>query len=367
MKKHLIAAAVAAAVAVPAAAQVTISGTLDTGYATRDVKAAGVSTKTSETGFATRGATSTINFTAQEDLGGGLKATGFINQSLTQTTGAMGARDIWTSVAGGFGEVKIGRFTPAFESVTGGFNITGTTNSAGTADFMYGSAVASTSAFGPDTAYSDVGRGLGAASGSTIQYSTPSMNGAKLVVGMGKHSLDDAATAGKRETDQLDVAVSYGSGPLSVGFAVVQRKDSSSAPAVSSTATEGTASQDIDMTGLGVSYQVGSMTLRAGILTREQKLSTATAKAVDATVNSVGLTMPFGANTLMVNYYDGDDDADGAAANKRSFSGYQVGAYHTLSKRTSVYALYGTDEKKAPTITNTHERTDVTIGVRHNF
>ena len=366
MKKHLIAAAVAAAVAVPAMAQVTISGTLDTGYATRDVKAAGVSTKTTETGFAGRGATSTLNFTAQEDLGGGLKATGFINQSLTQTTGAMGARDIWTSVAGGFGQIKIGRFAPAFESVTGAHNITGTTNSAGTADFMYGSAVASGTAFGPDTDYSDVGRGLGATNGSTIEYSSPTMGGVKVIAGLGKHSTDAAGTAGKRETDQLDVAVSYSAGPLSLGLGVVQRTDTSTT-GVDNAAAEGTVSQDVDLRGVGVSYKVGSMTIKAGMLIREQQLSTATTKAVDASMNSVGLTIPMGANTFMVNYYDGDDDVDGTAANKRSFSGYQVGAYHSLSKRTSVYALYGSDEKKAPTAANTHERTDVTIGVKHTF
>jgi predicted porin len=371
MKKHLI----AAAVAVPAAAQVTISGTLDTGYATRDVKNAGSSTKTSNTGFANRGASSTINFRATEDLGGGLKAAAFINQALVADNGSMSPRDIWASVGGGFGEVKVGRFTPAFETVTGAHNVTGTTNSAGTADFMYGSSAGSATAFGPSIIYADVGRGLRntsatsavlAASGSTIQYTSPKFGGITVMAGLGKHTTDNAASPGKAEVEQTDLAVQYSAGPLSLGIAVVQRTDTNT-DGSNTASTEGAVGNDIDLRGIGASYKVGSMTVRAGVLTREQKLTSGAAKTVDATVTSVGLTMPMGANTFMINYYDGDDEVGGAAADKRTFKGYQLGAYHSLSKRTSVYGLYGKDDRTGPAAADANERTDVTIGVRHNF
>jgi predicted porin len=376
MKKHLIAAAVAAAVAVPAMAQVTVSGNLDTGYATRDVKTNGVATKTSATGFANRGTTSTINFQAVEDLGQGLKATAFVNQALVATDGSMSPRDIWAAIQGGFGEVKIGRFTPAFETVTGAHNITGITNSAGTADFMYGASAGSATAWGPTNQYTDVGRGLRnvsatsaslAPAGSTIQYSSPSVGGFQVIAGLGKHTTDDAATAGKLEVSQTDIAVAYSAGPLSLGVAVVQREDTSNDGNNIAASTEGAVTRDIDLRGFGASYKVGDITLRAGMITRQEKLSNATTKAVDSTVTSVGATIPFGATSLLVNFYDGDDDVDGTAAAKRDYSGYQLGVYNALSKRTTVYALYGKDDRKGPAAANASERTDVTVGLRHSF
>jgi len=378
MKKHLIAAAVASAMAVPAVAQVTISGNVDTGYNSRAVKDGGVETKTTTTGFANRNATSTINFQATEDLGKGLKATAFINQALDATNGSLVPRDIWTSIGGGFGEVKIGRFAPAFETVTGAHNVTGTVNSAGTIDWIYGSGAHSGTAFGPEVAYADVGRGLRTHSatsaslpnaGSTIQYASPLVNGMQVTLGFGQHTIDSAGTAGKAEVEQLDAALSYSAGPVSFGLAVVQRKDTANdgLPATTAAQTEGTVSNDIDLLGFGISYRLGSMTLKAGMITREEQLSNASTKRADASVTSIGLTMPMGANTLTLNYYDGDDSADGTAANKREHSGYQLGVTNALSKRTAVYAIYGKDEKKANAIANTTERTDVTIGLRHAF
>ena len=75
MKKHLIAAAVAAAVAVPAVAQVTVYGLFDAAYT--DIKtttAAAVTTKTNDYVDSGRMSGSRLCFRGAEDLGGGLKA-----------------------------------------------------------------------------------------------------------------------------------------------------------------------------------------------------------------------------------------------------------------------------------------------------
>jgi predicted porin len=116
MKKHLIAAAVAAAVAAPSMAQVTVSGNIDSGYLVRKDQVGTIDIKRNETGNASAVSTSTLNFSASEDLGGGLTARAFHNVSLNSNTGGEGARDTWVSIGGGFGEFKTGRFTPAFES-----------------------------------------------------------------------------------------------------------------------------------------------------------------------------------------------------------------------------------------------------------
>jgi predicted porin len=136
MKKHIIAAAVAAAVAVPAAAQVTVSGTLEAGYASaqRDTRgrpdanttAAGASLGAySYQGIASGVVTTpVIRFSGSEDLGGGLKAsfqldfenntaTGAVDSypgSAARSTGAGADLGVSTvSVSGGFGSVTLGK------------------------------------------------------------------------------------------------------------------------------------------------------------------------------------------------------------------------------------------------------------------
>ena len=80
MKKHLIAAAVAAAVTGPVVAQVTVYGLLDGGYGTYKAKAGTASYKnTIVGGFDSANGEgwisgSRLGFRGSEDLGGGLKA-----------------------------------------------------------------------------------------------------------------------------------------------------------------------------------------------------------------------------------------------------------------------------------------------------
>ncbi|MBU3725831.1 MAG: porin, partial [Burkholderiaceae bacterium] len=73
MKKHLIAAAVAAAVAAPAMAQnVTLSGNIDMGVQSYDSSSAGGANDKQFTGVANGMSTSTIAINVNEDLGGGM-------------------------------------------------------------------------------------------------------------------------------------------------------------------------------------------------------------------------------------------------------------------------------------------------------
>ncbi len=115
MKKHLIAAAVAAAVAVPAVAQnVTIYGTLDVTYAQT------ASTNNASEIFSQAGAnlgTSVLGLKGTEDLGGGMKL-GFDLQGELQadsgtSTSAQNSfffnRQSWVSVSNNLGTFKAGR------------------------------------------------------------------------------------------------------------------------------------------------------------------------------------------------------------------------------------------------------------------
>ena len=119
MKKDLIAAAVAAAVAVPAAAQVSISGMFDFALQERDNGSSTITSAQSGT-LSTPG----LRFTSAEDLGGGLKMnlTALVEYSASagtyeQTT--PGFDQVFASVAGGFGTVTVGKHGFAARNANG--------------------------------------------------------------------------------------------------------------------------------------------------------------------------------------------------------------------------------------------------------
>jgi len=381
MKKHLIAVAVAAAVATPAMAQVTVSGIIDSGYLSRKDQVNLIDIKRNETGNANGASTSQLNFAATEDLGGGLRASAFHNVGLNSNTGGEAARDTWVALAGGFGEFRTGRFTPAGETNAASYSVgSSTVNAAGTIDFMFGHAavsVTATGAAGPRVAYTDIGRGLGVANGGLFQYTSPRIAGGLTVtVGFADTKIDNTTTAmvGETQTQQKDLAINYSAGPFSMGLAIVDRRDNVEAAAgvANATGTVGSnpvaASQtDRDLTSFGVSYNLGGVTLRAGHIVREDKVTNANVNIIDATTTSIGLTIPMGANVFSVNVYDGDDGGDGAAANIRDLKGFQLLAVHNLSKRTNLYAVYGKNEYIGPTVATTSDRTDFAFGIRHSF
>ena len=122
MKKHLIAAAVAATLAVPAMAQVTISGNVEAGYVSLD-KSATVDQKTVNKFVGTPG----ITISGSEDLGGGMKASFQLVQDIaTPTGGSSGDFEVTTvSLSGGFGEIRLGRNHPSTRDAGGAYRFFG--------------------------------------------------------------------------------------------------------------------------------------------------------------------------------------------------------------------------------------------------
>jgi predicted porin len=75
-----------------------------------------------------------------------------------------------------------------------------------------------------------------------------------------------------------------------------------------------------------------------------------------------------GKANLLLAYSSGTDDS---SVQKTDKSGFQVGAVYNLSKRTNVYAVYGTGKADSTTLGNTTNSKSVAsgtaIGVRHTF
>jgi predicted porin len=71
-------------------------------------------------------------------------------------------------------------------------------------------------------------------------------------------------------------------------------------------------------------------------------------------------------NTELIGQFGKRDDETVAGAARTEVTGFNIGAIQSLSKRTRLYALYGSDDAKkagSPTV----ERMQFAVGVNHAF
>jgi predicted porin len=183
MKKHLIAAAVAAAVAAPVMAQnVTVGGYAEAGFENTKSSTAATNNKLITSNLL---GTSNVKISGSEDLGGGLKAAFRLEASLGVVNGQLGSatlgaqasgqqlfdRGAEIGLSGAFGTVRVGKLDhPGIE---------------GNEVQYVGNIGLNNSIVEGQTSASDTN--------STLVYTTPKMNGLSVTVGYtGK---DDGAAA----------------------------------------------------------------------------------------------------------------------------------------------------------------------------
>jgi general bacterial porin, GBP family len=369
MKKHLIAAAVAAAVAVPAAAQVTVSGSIDT--ALGNVNNGSTSFTGSLNNLLT---TSNIRFSGSEDLGGGLKAGFTILQEFTPSDGANSDRtlvhsendgdvvaakrgsqidrfsNLNVSLSGGFGTVTLGkqqalaRNAGGAGSFIGNVGLTGTYNTTGT-------------------------RGLGDKVNDAVAYTTPTFNGitAQVLRGSRQGSTYLAAAEAKEDAKEVleaaqtvAVGLTYAQGPITLGAGQLKREKSATADA---TTRVFAGSYDLKVAKIGFVhsiYEKDDQTPAA-----DNKLKT-TVLQFSAPIS--------GAATLIGAYHDAE--AETGADN--SATGLVLGATYAFSKRTTGYAIWSKVDNDANSdysmpvgmsavSTPGRDPKTMAIGLRHNF
>jgi len=385
MKKHLIAAAVAAAVAVPAAAQITISGDMDVGYQSYKATRGTQSLSLSSTGqdYSTGAATSSrLRFDATEDLGGGLRAS--IHSRLR--TGIQGNNlatgdDFFAQVQGGFGTVKLGRYEGLAGDVgsyTGAFSNgvwPGTILSPNT-DAIQGEMFTTMAADTYTNADVDMQNHEGQP--GVLQYHSPVFSGFQVRAEMIKRSADDNRTAGKQDIDQKAIQLRYTAGPLSVAVTSSSRDaqgtvvESASMHAASGTAGSGTDAATVIKSKLqwvGASYNLGAARVYGNHFRGELTGTDGLADS-DLKITTLGVQVPLGAITLFASIYDGTDKRTSsvAAGDDRSFSGNQLAISYALSKRTSLYLVNGVnkDEAKIANADNV-KLSGTAVGLRHAF
>jgi len=389
MKKHLIAAAVAAAVAVPAMAQnVTMGGVLDLSpHSDRKTTVGADSVKTSGTGNDSnsgQAASNRINITMSEDLGGGLRVDGLYRLRYSALGSSGTADDMSIRVSGGFGAVRMGRFTGFVDNLgamTGAFS---SANSAGGISSNASDLVSGTLQNNAPVITADTGAIAKAAGGAgafddtqgLVQYVSPTVNGFNVTLDYINRSQDESRTAGKGEVKQTGIGLSYTAGPLQVQAANAKRQVTGAviSPLIAGAAAGAgdDAAQSVKGTinWVGGNYDLGAVKVFVAHANRKDK-DVNGATSDDISVNFVGLQLPMGAFTIFASMYDGEDKNTGvagaAATESRDLTGNQLAISYALSKRTSIYGVTGRTEDKGATVNTNYKRSETAVGIRHNF
>ena len=342
MKKHLIAAAVAAAVVAPAAMaqNVTVYGIIDAGIQSYDN---GTSSLTRAANNAL--ASSRLGFRGTEDLGGGLKANFQLEAALIPNDGVMGNgttstagassfnRESWVGLSGGFGEIRLGR-----QDVTYAQDIDSGVSQAGNLNLSAG--------------IGGKNGELGGDQNNVIKYISPTFSGFSFNLGYASGNSSSQQT--DLDAKQTGAFVQYAAGPLKLMAGYQKNEALASA-------------DEQDFTRFGASYDFGVVSV-GGFMTKSDNNL-----AGDVKINQVNAKVPLGSGLALHAVYatakiDGVTDAKG--------DGYILAITKALSKRTTIYGAY-TDVSNDPAGTMTmtgvsaeavgKDPSAVTLGIVHSF
>lgn len=330
MKKSLVALAVLGAFAGVASAQssVTLFGIIDTNIQRISGANNGSVTRLHEGGVAT----SRYGIKGEEDLGGGLKASFWLegqfapdsgalagpasadNVTTTTSTAIFGRRST-VSLSGGFGEVRLGRdYLPDYLLLSG-FSAFGINGSAGTvAQTCVGLGLPTTTSAGACL--------TGTRASNAVQYFLPSNLGG--LYGSLMYAFGEQASTAANDNDGRVVA-----GRIGVKVGGLDATVATSKTTYLATATNG----DLKRVNAGASYTIGAF--KPMLFWNSLKVDT-TPTAVERKDWGLGLVATFGQNVVRATYHNYDvKNTD----NDAKLLG--VGYMYNLSKRTSLYANYG--------------------------
>jgi predicted porin len=386
MKKSLLALAALSAFATAAQAQSSVSvyGILDMGYNSTKYEnngnVAGANGKTSSMGALSALSSSRIGFRGTEDLGGGLSANfvlelGFLaqntnapNTTTANTTDSGTNLDTAADKARTFtvglsdkalGTVRIGRDKAPAQLATEKYTAGGANNSVGEF-FMFGASAVNFGG-GENAADLDITSDtFGERVSGGLFYTSPTMNGFTLnaVVGNDKNQDTDGAASQNRQVKHQGISVAYeGVQNLSLTYAMHNRDVRGVAD---------TAAAEDEYQTFGASYKLGNVQLFGQWVDAEKTTKTGTQTSkTDGYQIGVGYTM--GKTYLWAQM--GDSESEGTTRGTKEYDreGYQVGVRYDLSKRTSVYGIYGAQEAKKVGSTAVNEVSALNLGVRHSF
>lgn len=358
MKKTLLAlAAVAASSASFAQSSVTLYGVVDASL--ESVKGDKTVTRVTSDNLST----SRFGLKGSEDLGGGMKANFNLESGLKVDTGAADStrfwnRAAWVGLAGGFGDLRLGRIDSAIGDIAGNvlsaqpyddFVIVNTRAGAGSKYRRIDNAI---TYFLPTLV-----PGLTA----SLQYST----------GTGTPTAGEVA--GSSEGKAYGLSVKYAAGPLSAGLGYLNAKDESAGAAVTdkANATLGYVGYDFGVAKVTAYYDAETGPVLGS--TSDRRLTLLGAKV------AVPFTPEF---TLVVGGSTARNVA-GSVAGDDNVQIVTIKGLYSLSKRTTVYGMFtnvnndtgtrmgpdasATDSSK--NLLTAYDKTSrgIAVGIRHTF
>ena len=248
-----------------------------------------------------------------EDLGGGLKASFNLESGLNSDDGRAAAtfwgREAWVQLAGSFGAVRLGNFTPESYFATADYVSMHNHDTGSSSDALYSFKTYRSS--------------------NKVGYFTPSYNG---------FSASAAVSAGEGQGAQkklYDLAANYVGGPLHLGAGFSKEGDF----------------KQFAVRGL---YELGAFTF-GGYYQRADD------GAQNRNVYRVSGMYTLGQSEFHANF--GATQGRGDFAPQGKTTQFTLGYNYNLSKRTKVYAYYTDVNAKL----NTKDFNSLAAGIRHNF
>lgn len=311
MKKSLLALAVLGAFAGTVSAQtnVTLYGIADVGIGMADIDQPGSDNTVNV--FSGVQSSSRFGVRGSEDLGSGLKATFNIETGVNWDTGAASSNSqFWgrravVGLAGGFGEVRLGRdYTPGYSAI-------------GTTDVM------GLGLFGNWLDFGSNG-GITSRASNGLHYTSPNWGGFTLRA-MYATGEANGVTAPKGDGDMVGLSGVYSGGPLTVQ-AYYQTSEFDNGAG-------GTA--NADEYGIGAQYRFGAfrVALNYGMADTEVPAG----GSIEHEALGLGLGVKLGKGEVLFNYIQQEVDLAGSPEAKS----FGIAYVHPLSKRTNLYATYG--------------------------
>lgn len=262
-----------------------------------------------------------------EDLGGGLKANFHLeSDAINATSGTVAnagfVRQSWVGLSGGFGSLMLGRTTTPQNRVMGTFDLNGTADGSSALKALKLAAN---------------GNLTGSRQNGMIQYVSPDLSGFSFNLGYAPKLNTGLAK------NWMQVAGAYKTKELTVGFAIQPKV--------------GNAANNRTGYALGAKYDFGTFVV-SGLFTQDESRA-------DGKGWGLGVAVPLGATRVGVQVARLTDATNAA---KKGATAWELFADHDLSKRTRLYANYGSLNNKAHTlVVGGVKDTTFGFGLNHSF
>jgi predicted porin len=326
MKKSLVALAVLAASGASfAQSNVTLYGLIDASLAhvTTTGKEAQNLMLSSAVG------TNVWGLKGSEDLGGGLKANFKLEQQFAGDTGAAAAgsafsREAWVGLSGGFGEVKLGKVSSAYNDSEGAAGAIFASGAVGPIGLVFESDIQENS------------RPV-----NTIYYATPTFSGFNASV---SYSLDEKAVTG---TEVKSFGAAYAGGPLFASLGYQTQKAYG-------------ATTEVQLTQANVTYDLGVAKLLGALGHVGNSNGVSGDKANEW---QIGVDVPLSTAVTLSTGYASSTTTFASGAADAKHTAFSVGGAYALSKRTTAYAAISTDKLDTTDVTTNK----YAVGIMHKF